>query len=68
MPFLMVPRCAVYYAEAEKLRGKCPRTTCGASGKMRKARGEPETAAVFEKSEKIYLQAVDIYNQTLQKP
>jgi len=32
-----------------------------------KARGDPDTAAVLERSEKIYQQALDIYNQTLKK-
>lgn len=32
------------------------------------ARDDPEAAAVLERSEKIYRQAVDIYNQTRQKP
>lgn len=36
--------------------------------KARKARGDPEAAAIFERSENIYRQAVDIYNLTLQKP
>lgn len=36
--------------------------------KARKAQGAPEAAAIFERSEKIYQQAVDIYNRTLQKP
>ena len=36
--------------------------------KARKARGDPEAAAVVERSENIYRQAVDIYNKTLRKP
>lgn len=36
--------------------------------KAAKARGDPETAAILERSEKIYQQAVDHYNRTLQKP
>ena len=36
--------------------------------KALKIRGEPETAAVLERSERIYRQAVDRYNQALQKP
>ena len=36
--------------------------------RVRKARGDAETAAVLEMSESIYRQAVDIYNRTLQKP
>ena len=30
--------------------------------------GDPEAAAVLERSEKIYRQAVDIYNRTMRKP
>ena len=33
-----------------------------------KSREDPKAAAVFERSERIYQQAVDIYNFTLQKP
>ena len=33
-----------------------------------KARNDPEIAAVLERSEKIYRQAVDAYQQVLQKP
>ena len=33
-----------------------------------KARGDPEAATVFERSEKIYRQAVELYNRTLNKP
>lgn len=36
--------------------------------KALKARGDPEAAAILDRSEKIYRQAVDIYNRTLQKP
>ena len=36
--------------------------------KSLRARGDPETAAVLERSENIYRQAVDIYNRTLRKP
>ena len=36
--------------------------------KARKARGDPDAAAVLARSEDIYQQAVDIYNRTLQKP
>ena len=35
--------------------------------KARKARGDPEAAAVLDQSKKIYRQAVDNYNETLQK-
>ena len=34
--------------------------------KAHKARDDPDAAAVLERSESIYRQAVDIYNQTLQ--
>lgn len=33
-----------------------------------KARGDPETEAVLERSEKIYRQSVDLYNRTLRQP
>ena len=33
-----------------------------------RARGDPEAAAVLERSESIYRQAVEIYNRTLCKP
>ena len=33
-----------------------------------KARGDPNAAAVLERSESIYRQAVEHYNQTLRKP
>jgi len=36
--------------------------------RTRKARGDPEAKAILERSEKIYQQAVDNYNRTLQKP
>ena len=36
--------------------------------KALRARGDPEAAAVLERSENIYRQAVDIYNRTLRKP
>jgi len=36
--------------------------------KARKARDDPDAAAVLARSEDIYQQAVDIYNRTLQKP
>jgi len=36
--------------------------------KARKARDDPDAAAVLARSEDIYRQAVDIYNRTLQKP
>ena len=36
--------------------------------KIYRARGDPETAAVYERSEKIYRQAVAIYNGFLGKP
>lgn len=36
--------------------------------KARKARGDPEAEAILDRSKKIYQQAVDIYNRTLQKP
>lgn len=36
--------------------------------KARKTKGDPETAALFARSESIYRQAVDIYNQTLKRP
>lgn len=36
--------------------------------KALKARGDPEAAAVLERSEKIYRQAVDLYNRTLKRP
>jgi len=32
------------------------------------AQGDPEVAAVLSRSERIYQQAADIYNNTLQKP
>ena len=35
--------------------------------RARKARGDPEAAAILERSESIYRQAVDIYNRTLKK-
>lgn len=36
--------------------------------RARRARGDPEAKAVLERSEKIYKQAVDIYNRTLRRP
>ena len=33
-----------------------------------RSRGDPEVAAVLERSRKIYEQAVDLYNRTLRKP
>lgn len=36
--------------------------------KAHKARDDPDAAAVLERSESIYRQAVDHYNQTLRKP
>ena len=36
--------------------------------KCNKTRNDPEATAVLERSENIYKQAVNIYNQTLQKP
>ena len=36
--------------------------------KAAQTRGDPESAAVLERSEKIYRQAVYIYDQTLKKP
>ena len=30
--------------------------------------GDPETAEILERSEKIYRQAVDSYNRTMRKP
>lgn len=35
--------------------------------RARKARGDPEAAAILERSESIYRQAVDLYNRTLKK-
>jgi len=37
-------------------------------GKALKARNDVVAAAVFARSERIYRQAVDLYNQTLRKP
>lgn len=36
--------------------------------KALKVRDDPETAAIFARSEKIYRQAVELYNQTIHKP
>lgn len=36
--------------------------------RARKARGDPNATAVLARSEDIYRQAVNIYNQTLRKP
>jgi len=36
--------------------------------KAAKTKGDPESEAVLERSERIYRQAVDIYDQTLRKP
>lgn len=36
--------------------------------RVSKARGDPEAAAILERSESIYQQAVDLYNRTLRKP
>ena len=36
--------------------------------KAHKARDDPDTAAILERSESIYRQAVEHYNQTLRKP
>lgn len=36
--------------------------------RMIKARGDPEAAAIMERSEKIYIQALERYNQILRKP
>lgn len=36
--------------------------------KAHKARGDPDAAAVWERSENIYRQAVEHYNRTLRKP
>ena len=36
--------------------------------KAHKARDDPDTAAVLERSESIYRQAVEQYNRTLRKP
>ena len=36
--------------------------------RARKAQGDSEAAAVLERSEKIYRQAVELYNGTLRKP
>lgn len=36
--------------------------------KAHKARNDPDAAAVLERSESIYYQAVDNYNRTLHKP
>ena len=36
--------------------------------KALKTWGDPESAAILERSENIYSQAVDIYNRTLKKP
>ena len=36
--------------------------------RVSKARGDPEAAAILERSESIYRQAVDLYNRTLRKP
>ena len=36
--------------------------------KAHTARGDPDTAAVLQRSESIYRQAVEHYNQTLRKP
>jgi len=33
-----------------------------------KVRGDPETEAVLERSERIYRQSVDLYNRTLRQP
>ena len=33
-----------------------------------RARGDPDAAAVFRRSERIYRQAVELYNETLRKP
>lgn len=36
--------------------------------RARKARDDPEAAAILDRSENIYRQAVDLYNETLRKP
>lgn len=36
--------------------------------RARKTQSDPDCAAILERSENIYHQAVTIYNQTLQKP
>jgi len=36
--------------------------------KALKARDDPEAAAIFARSERIYRQAVALYNQTIHKP
>jgi len=36
--------------------------------KADQARGDPDAAAVFERSENIYRQAVEHYNHTMRKP
>jgi len=36
--------------------------------RVSKARGDPDATAVLARSEDIYRQAVNIYNQTLRKP
>ena len=36
--------------------------------KASRARGDPGAAAVLERSEKIYRQALDLYNQAMNKP
>jgi len=44
----------------------CQLKTCRA--RAAQARGDPEAAAVLERSESIYRQAVALYNDTLRKP
>lgn len=65
----------LWFRDVRRIMREQKSTVDSAAGQLRvvrnkthKARGDPATAAVLERSESIYCQAVDHYNRTLRKP